>query len=123
MKTLYIKSTSLLLIGLIIFSSCSSTTLIQSTPSGAKLYMNGQLKGNTPYTLKDTRIVGSTTTMQFKMEGYEDLNTAISRDEKLAVGALIGGLFLLIPFLWIMKYDPNHSYELVPVSEKNPNNK
>ena len=85
--------------------------------------MDGQLKGNTPYTHKDTKVVGSTITMQFKMEGYQELNTTISRNEQLAVGALIGGIFLLIPFLWIMKYDPSHTYELVPLADENSDNK
>ena len=31
------------------------------------------------------------------------------------MGAIIGGVFLLFPFLWTMKYDPARTYELTPL--------
>jgi hypothetical protein len=34
------------------------------------------------------------------------------RDERVDVGAVIGGIFLLVPFLWTMQYDKDHFYEL-----------
>ena len=115
---LTLKITSIFFAALILFNSCASTTLIQSEPGGANLYLDGMKVGTTPYTHSDTKIVGSTTTIQLKKEGYEDLNVMMSRSEKLAVGPLIGGLFVLIPFLWIMKYEENRLYELEPVNEQ-----
>lgn len=110
------KSLSVLLAGAILFTSCSSTTFIQSNPGGAKLYLNGEPVGTTPYTHRDTKIVGSTTTVKLEKEGYETLNTSFSRDEEVDVGAIIGGLFFLVPFLWTMKYKPSHTYELQPAT-------
>lgn len=49
------------------------------------------------------------------MEGYEDFNTVLSRNEQVDVGAVVGGIFTWIPFLWVMGYDPMHTYELTPV--------
>jgi len=46
------------------------------------------------------------------MEGYEDFLGSFSRDEEVDVGAIIGGIFFLFPFLWTMKYKPFHTYEL-----------
>ena len=37
---------------------CSSSTLVESNPPGAQLYLDGQLKGKTPYAYSD-RAVGS----------------------------------------------------------------
>ncbi len=108
------KTISLLLVGAILLTSCASTTMIQSTPSGAKIYLDGQPVGSTPYRHSDTKIVGSTTTVKLVKEGYEPLNTSFSRDEQVDVGAIIGGLFVWIPFLWVMKYNPIHTYELSP---------
>lgn len=106
------------LLGLSIFlTSCSSTTVIQSSPSPARLYLNGEPVGETPYTHTDTRIVGSTTTVRLEKEGYETLHTFFSRDEEADVGAIVGGIFLLFPFLWLMKYKPSHFYELTPLRE------
>ncbi|MCK3686385.1 PEGA domain-containing protein [Maribellus sp. YY47] len=110
-----IKRTSFCLAFLIFFSSCASTTLLESTPSGAKVYLNGVSVGETPYQHRDTKIVGSTTSLKLEKEGYETLNTSFSRDEKADVGAIIGGIFVLVPFLWTMKYNPSHSYVLVPL--------
>lgn len=73
--------------------------------------------GKTPYRHSDTKIVGSTTSVRLELEGYEALNTSFSRDETVDVGAIIGGLFVLVPFLWTMKYDPIHNYELTPLSD------
>lgn len=108
------KAISLMLAGAISFASCSSTTLIQSSPSGAKVYLNGEYAGVTPYTHTDTKIVGSSTQVRLEKEGYETLNTAFSRNEDADVGAIIGGIFFLFPFLWTMKYKPVRTYELVP---------
>jgi len=115
MKKLYIpfKAICVLLISSILFASCSSTTLLTSNPSGAKVYMNGKHVGTTPYTHSDTKIVGTSTALKLVKEGYEPLNTYLNRNEKVNVGAVIGGCFFLFPFLWTMDYNPTHNYELV----------
>lgn len=41
MKKMFIKSVSVVLAAVVLFASCSSATLIESNPSGAKVYMNG----------------------------------------------------------------------------------
>ncbi|MDX5347506.1 MAG: PEGA domain-containing protein [Hymenobacteraceae bacterium] len=101
----------------IFLTSCASSTIIQSVPSGAKVYLNGEPVGSTPYTHTDTKIVGSTTSVKLEKEGYEPVVTSFSRDEEVDVGAVIGGLLVYVPFLWIMKYKPFHNYELKPVLE------
>ena len=113
MKTNYsLLTTAIFLISLLLFSSCSSSTLITSAPTGAKLYMNGEAVGNTPYTHTDSEIVGSCNTVRIEKEGYETLNTSFCKDEEPHVGAIIGGIFLLVPFAWAMKYKATHHYEL-----------
>lgn len=111
-----IKSVSLILAGSIFLTSCASTTMIHSTPIGAKVYLNGENVGTTPYEHSDTKILGSTTTVRLQKEGYEELSTSFSRNEKADVGAIIGGVFFLFPFLWTMKYKPSHNYEMVPIA-------
>ncbi len=91
--------------------------MIESKPPGAKVYLNGMSVGKTPYRHSDTKIVGSSTSVKLELEGYETLNTSFSRDEAADVGAIIGGLFVLVPFLWTMKYEPVHFYELVSKSD------
>jgi PEGA domain-containing protein/putative oligomerization/nucleic acid binding protein len=113
------KAISILLAGSILLTSCASTTIIQSNTSGAKLYLNGEYVGETPHTYRDTKIVGSTTTVRLEKDGYEPFNGVFSRNEEADVGAIIGGVFFLVPFLWTMKYKPTHTYELSPTLEDN----
>jgi hypothetical protein len=95
-------------------SACASTTIIQSQPPGARLYLNGEPVGVTPYTMTDTKIVGSTTTVRLEYPGFEPTTGVITRNEEFDAGACIGGVFLLFPFLWIEGYRPWHVFELRP---------
>src|SRR5258708_3605248 len=99
---------------LLSLASCASTTVIQSQPSGPRLFLNGEPGGPPPYTMTDTKIVGSATTVRLEYPGFEPLNGAISRNEEFEVGACIGGVLILFPFLWIMGYKPAHTFELRP---------
>lgn len=106
--------------GTLLLGSCTSSTLISTRPAGAKLYVNGQYKGVTPYSYSDTKIVGTTTDLRFEQDGYEPLQVPLVRNERADGGAIVGGIFLLFPFLWTMKYDPEHAYELRPLSGSQP---
>lgn len=99
----------------IIFTSCVSSTLIQSYPAGAKVYIDGEPVGVTPYWHSDTKISGSITNLDLVKEGYEPLYTSFSRTEKVNTGAIVGGIFIWPIFLWTMEYKPTHNYELLPL--------
>ncbi|MBO0947024.1 PEGA domain-containing protein [Fibrella forsythiae] len=109
-------SLSLLTAGIVLLGSCTSSTVITSQPAGAKLYVNGQYKGTTPYQYSDTKIVGSTTDLRLEKEGFEPFQVPLVRNERADAGAIVGGVFLLFPFLWTMKYDPDHTYQLRPLN-------
>jgi hypothetical protein len=111
-----IKKSIVLLTMSSLIAGCSSTTVIHSRPEGAKLYLDDMYVGTTPYTQTDTKIVGATTPLKLTMDGYEPFYTHLSKDERPDVGAIIGGIFFLFPFLWTEGYAPEHTYELVPVS-------
>ncbi len=119
---MYLKKTSIKVISLILacsilLVSCSSTTMINSVPSDAIVFINGERVGKTPYLHSDSKTVGSTTLIKLEKEGYEPFYASFSRDESFDVGACIGGLFFLVPFLWIMKYKNSRSFELFPLMD------
>ena len=95
---------------------CSSTTVLHSKPEGAKVYLDNCYVGTTPYKHKDMKIVGSTTPLRLTKDGYEPLETHLAKDEKADIGAIVGGVFFLFPFLWTMEYQPEHFYDLAPVA-------
>ncbi|VAW30261.1 hypothetical protein MNBD_BACTEROID07-2024, partial [hydrothermal vent metagenome] len=87
MKNL-VKVTSLVSVILfvtILFSSCASTTLIESTPSGARVYLNDQSVGVTPYTMRDSKIVWARTDVKLEKEGYKPFMTTIVKNEEAAI--------------------------------------
>ena len=94
--------------------ACSSETVIRSNPPGARVFIDGSYVGTTPYTMSDTKIVGSTTSVRLQYPGYQPFDASIHRSEEFDVVACIGGVFLLVPFLWIMGYKADHTYELAP---------
>lgn len=96
-------------------SGCASTTLIRSEPPGAKVYLDGEPVGRTPYTMSDTKIVGTVTRVKLVMDGFEPFEGIIQRNEQFEVGPCIGGALVLVPWLWIMGYKPDHVYELTPL--------
>lgn len=105
------------LAGLIFLLSCTSTTTIRAVDQGGviakdvKIYLDGSFAGRGEVIHSDTKIVGSQTTVNLRKEGCRTSNHFLSRTEKLSVGALAGGIFFMVPFLWIMGYNPLHSYE------------
>ncbi|MFV0505845.1 MAG: PEGA domain-containing protein [Bacteroidales bacterium] len=116
------KQTTKLLVAFLttttLFASCASSTLIQTNVNDAKLYLNNEYVGNAPYTMSDTAVEGYTTAVRIEKEGYETLNAFISKNEKVDV--IIGGCFVLVPFLWTMKYKPVHNYMLSPLASTDP---
>ena len=101
-----------------LIAACASTTKIDSTPAGATLYINGEKAGTTPYTYTDTKIVGSAVQLKLKKEGFEEFQTTLTRNEEADVGAIVGGVFTLVPLLWSMKYKPTHTYEMVALTHQ-----
>ena len=90
---------------------CASATVIKSNPPGAKLYLDGQLKGDTPYTYADRAAAGTMRTVTLKKEDYKDFTGHIKR-EQLSVGALIGGILFLIPLIWVLEYPSEYTFEM-----------
>jgi len=103
------------LITLFAFAGCISSTVIQSQPPGARVFLNNVPVGTTPYMMSDANIVGTTTQVRLEYPGYQPLTTYIVRGEELDALAFVGGFFLLlVPWFWIMKYSPSHFYQLQP---------
>jgi hypothetical protein len=98
-------------------TSCASSTVIKTDPSGATVYIDGVNVGRTPYTHTDFKTVGTETHVKIEAEGYEEETMRISRSE-LDVPVLVGGiigLICIVPgvvLLWSGKYRPEYSVDL-----------
>ncbi len=106
--------TLLFLIGVLLFSSCASTTLITTDPPGAEVYVNDEYLGESPVTYQDRKVALSQNVLRIKKDGYNEELTFFSRDEEPNVGAIIGGFFVFPLWLWALDYKPLHHYKLEP---------
>jgi len=120
-KTLLLKSGCYFLAATIFFTSCASSTMIRSVPDNARLYIDGEPVGFTPYKHTDTKISGSSTEIRIEKEGFEPYFTELYRLEEPDPGPIIGGIILtpllagMLLFLWSAKYKANHTYVLNPI--------
>lgn len=110
------KTIFAMIIAIVILSGCASSTMINSIPSGAKVFINGEPVGRTPYLHVDTRVSGMLLNVDIIKEGYEPIYTTIRRCEEFNVGNFIGGFFIWPIWLWTMDYQPTHTFELVPTA-------
>jgi len=106
-----LKSTISLILLAVFTVSCSSTTTIISSDKDAKIYIDGELRGRGTVTHTDMKIVGASTVVKMSKKGCEDQIQSFAKNEEFDAGACAGGVFTLVPFLWIMKYKPTHTYE------------
>ena len=90
---------------------CSSTVKIQSLPGEAKVYIDGQYKGVTPYTQTDTKPFFLPGQLKLTKDGYRDLTVDLKKD-KFSTANCIGGVLVMVPFLWVLEYEPEKTYEL-----------
>jgi hypothetical protein len=93
---------------------CASSTVLQTQPPGARVMVDGVAVGQTPYTLTDSKIVGSRTQLRFEYPGYAPLDVILTRNEEVDVLPLIGGFICLVPFLWVLRYQTFHVYQMQP---------
>lgn len=101
------------------FASCSSSTRIMSNPSGAQVYVGGNYMGNTPLVHTDKKIAGSSSSLRIEKEGYEPILGSIQKNGDVNVGALIAGIFFLIPLFWVVGYPDGYQFELQPIGGQN----
>ena len=102
----------------LISGACASTTMIQTNDPSVKIYVDDEFRGTGSVSHSDTKIIGSTTTVQLKKDGCQTQSHSFSRNEEFDAGAFAGGVFVLVPFLWIQKYRPVHNYEFSCVKAK-----
>lgn len=96
-------------------TGCASTIRINSQPPGAKVYVDGAYIGKAPASYTDMGIVGTTHSVKLELPGYQDQTAMFSRSSQFNAGACLGGVFFLVPFIWILDYPSFVTYELEPL--------
>jgi hypothetical protein len=95
---------------------CSTFVRIDSVPSGAKAYLNGETIGKTPVQTDLSNFIGSDYVLELKLDGYEKFYRSLSKEVK-AVHVFLG-LFDLVNFLWCYGPKSYYNFELEPQTNK-----
>ncbi len=103
-----------MILGSILFVSCSSYTVITSEPQDANVYADNNYIGKTPVIYKDYKPALSSTPIRIEKEGYQTTYTYIQKDGSLNTGSLIGGFFFMPAWIWILGYPPQYHFILQP---------
>ncbi len=102
---------NILIVGVLLVTACSSSTVIRSSDPDAKIYVNGEYIGTGHAHYSDQKVAFSKNEVEIRKEGCRAENYSFRRSEEADIGAIVGGLFLTVPFLWVTEYKPRHSYD------------
>lgn len=106
-----IQVTALMIAISFLLMGCSSTTMIRSRPLGASVYIENIRIGQTPIKHTDSAPLGTAKSIRLEKDGYKPFNTMIRKDN-FKVGPFIGGLFVLVPWLWVLGYPNTYEFQL-----------
>lgn len=105
---------------LIVLPSCASSVSISSSPSQARVYLDGRYAGQTPLRHRDAKPTGSRLEVRLEKEGHAPLTTEIVKDARVNLWAAMGSV-LVIPLAWLLKYPRRVAFEMMPLTaERSP---
>lgn len=93
--------------------ACSSTTIVKTDDPEVNIFIDGESQGKGAIVHTDKKVVWMSITVKLQKDGCQDQYESFSKDEQFDVLPFVGGLFLIVPFLWTMKYDAVHQYNFV----------
>ena len=74
-----LKNIITILVILPLLSACTTSTRFNTTPEGAKIFVNGDYIGDSPVTLDDSKSLPSRIHIQVRHEGYKELDLFIDK--------------------------------------------
>ena len=98
-------------LAVLVISACSSTTVIRSSDPDARIFVNGEYIGTGQATYSDRKVAFSKNNVELRKEGCENQSHVFARNEKPDGGAIVGGVLVLVPFLWVTQYKDERAYE------------
>ncbi|MCG8415180.1 MAG: hypothetical protein MI746_13255 [Pseudomonadales bacterium] len=101
----------LFLLVALLASACTSSTVIRSSDPESRIYVNGEYMGTGEAFYSDEKVAFSRNKVEIRKDGCQSEYHSFRRNEEADVGAIVGGIFLTVPFLWVTEYKPYHSYE------------
>ncbi len=104
------KTISICLLMLFV-SACSSSTLIKASDPDARIYVNDEFIGVGEATYSDKKVAFSNNSVRLQKPGCEPVHYSFRRNEDPEAGAIVGGILVVVPLLWVTEYKNEHNYE------------
>jgi len=101
----------ILITALLTLGACSSSTMIRVSDPDARIYVNGEYVGTGQGAYTDRKVAFSKNVVTLRKEGCAPENYTFRRNEDPDGGAIVGGLLVGVPFLWVTEYKDTHAYE------------
>jgi hypothetical protein len=88
------RSVTLFALG-VALAGCAESTVVRSYPAGAKVYLNGELKGITPIvlTVPRSQFSDENSRVRLEHEGYDSAEATLRT--QVCPGRVVGGVFTL----------------------------
>lgn len=102
---------SIAIIACLLISGCSSTTAIRASDPEARIYVNDEYVGTGTAWYTDRKPAFTKQRVTLRKDGCGEQEYHFRRNEEPDTGAIIGGLLLTVPFLWVTEYKDEHAYE------------
>jgi hypothetical protein len=91
--------------------ACTSTTTIRASDPDARIYVNDEYIGTGSARYSDRKVAFTKQNVTLRKEGCQVQQHSFRRNEKPDAGAIVSGLLITVPFLWLTEYKDEHAYE------------
>lgn len=99
------------LVGLVSLAACSSGTAIRVSDPDARIYVNGEYVGTGWGFYHDRKPAFTKQEVTLRKDGCAEESYSFRRNERPAVGAIVGAYYLVLPALWFTRYKDHHNYD------------
>jgi hypothetical protein len=110
MKSAVLKSIAIFVICAIFLAGCATMVRIDSNVPGARVTVNDEFIGNAPAQTSLSDFDFNNYDVVISADGYRAYHGQLRKEFK--VGAFVGGLFLLFPWLWVYGPSPYQTFEI-----------
>lgn len=92
-------------------AGCSSGTRIHVSDPDARIYVNGEYVGTGKGRYSDIKPAFTKQVVTLRKDGCDEETYSFRRNERPALGAIVGAYYLVLPALWFLKYKDRHAYD------------
>ena len=105
-------------IAILLWSGCAQSTKIVSEPTGANVYINGRLKGQTPLKITTTLSNHGEIPLSLSHPGHESIDTFLTKTGETDKFLRILGYIAVLPLDYDKKFKPQNKYVLKPKQQR-----